>query len=383
MKQAARLWMLAAALLVFTLICAAIASAQSHASSTAPTTLLVQGENPPTYNIIADNAAKEEGGEAEKKFELPNFMEWIYELNREPIDAWLASVNANLPPLLHIDWVNVTNLTFVLIILIILCTTIIVASNNRALRPKNRLYIFFELIVVTLYDFFHQVLGSDTRKYIPLIGTLFVYILSMNIFGLIPLMKSPTSVWGINVAMALSVFFYVQWTGITRNGILGYLKHFVGELPSIKEMGCLGFFIVPFLVVLNITLHIIGELIKPLSLSLRLFGNIFGEDTLLAVFASLLFLTSYWKSIPIWILFFVAVYFVFFRQDKKAFLVIISISVLMIAAARLLGARGDAIPLQLPFMFMSVLFSTIQAVIFSMLTSIYIALMLPHEEHGH
>jgi F-type H+-transporting ATPase subunit a len=317
MKQVARLWLLAAALLAITLLGAAIASAQGRTAGTSAATTLASA---PAAEESGENPAGE-GGEGEKTYELPNFMEWIYELNREPINAWLVGVNANLPPLLQIDWKNITNLTFCFIVVILLCTFVIIGTSKRALRPKSRFYLFLELIAMALYDFFYQVLGKDTRKYISLIGTLFIYILCLNLFGLIPLMKSPTSVWGINAAMALAVFFYVQYTGFVRSGFVGYFKHLLGE-PL-------------WLAPLMFPLHLVGELIKPVSLSLRLFGNILGEDTLLAVFAGLLSLG-----------------FINF-------------------------------PLHLPFMFMAVLFSTIQALIFSMLTAVYISLMLPHEEHGH
>jgi F-type H+-transporting ATPase subunit a len=296
MKQVARLWLLAAALLAITLLGAAIASAQGRTAGTSAATTLASA---PAAEESGENPAGE-GGEGEKTYELPNFMEWIYEL---------------------IDWKNITNLTFCFIVVILLCTFVIIGTSKRALRPKSRFYLFLELIAMALYDFFYQVLGKDTRKYISLIGTLFIYILCLNLFGLIPLMKSPTSVWGINAAMALAVFFYVQYTGFVRSGFVGYFKHLLGE-PL-------------WLAPLMFPLHLVGELIKPVSLSLRLFGNILGEDTLLAVFAGLLSLG-----------------FINF-------------------------------PLHLPFMFMAVLFSTIQALIFSMLTAVYISLMLPHEEHGH
>jgi F-type H+-transporting ATPase subunit a len=381
MKQVARLWLLAAALLAITLLGAAIASAQGRTAGTSAATTLASA---PAAEESGENPAGE-GGEGEKTYELPNFMEWIYELNREPINAWLVGVNANLPPLLQIDWKNITNLTFVFIIITIIGAGAFFGSRRRALRPKSRFYIFLEVATMWIYDTFYQVLGKDARKYISFIGTLFIYILCMNIFGLIPLMKSPTSVWGINAAMALCVFGYVQIVGITRNGILGYLKHFLGVLPSIKEMGCLGYAIVPFILILNIVLHILEELIKPLSLSLRLFGNIFGEDTLIAVFAGLLFLSSLSVSLPIWLVIFGIVFFVFimYYRDRTAFFVIIILSALIFTTGRLLGLGGAAIPLQLPFMLLSSIFSIIQAGIFSLLTAVYIGLMLPHEEHAH
>lgn len=316
MKQAARLWMLAAALLVFTLICAAIASAQGFSAPSQAPILLAAAQGEKTAHGAEGEATKEEGGH-----ELPNFMLWIHILNHDRIDAWIEGVNASLPPLLHITWLNIENFVYYSIVVIFLCTIVVIGSRRRALRPKSRLYLFLELIAVALYEFFYQALGKDTRKYIALTGTLFVYILCLNLLGLIPLMKSPSSVWGVNVAMALFVFFYVQYTAIVRNGVLGYLKHLRGD----------PWWMFP----LMFPLHLIGELIKPVSLSLRLFGNILGEDTLLAVFSSL-----------------IVVGFI-------------------------------SMPLHSPFMFMAVLFSTIQALIFSMLTAVYISLMLPHEEHGH
>ncbi len=247
----------------------------------------------------------------------------IHAVYGEKIDAWLDGINENLPEHLKIEWVNIENLTFAFLMVIILSTLAVVGTRRRALKPKSKLYLFLEWAVDSASQFFSQVLGRDTRKYIPLVGTLFIYILSLNLFGLVPLMKSPTSVWGINLAMAIMVFFYVQWVGMVRNGIFGYFKHLVGE-PW-------------WLFPINLPLHILEELIKPLSLSLRLFGNILGEDTLLAVFAGLVFLIPGFVKLP----------------------------------------------LQLPFMFLALIFSTIQALIFSTLTAVYILLMLPHEEAHH
>ncbi len=309
---------------VLLLLVAAGASAQ-HSDSTSARDASGETHAQAVEAAPGGDAGEGHGGghEGGEHYELPNFMMYIHAFNRQAIDGWLARVNAGLPPLLHIEWVNIENLTYCLIVIIILSSFAITASRKRELRPKSRQYLFMENVLVGLYDFFSQVLGKDTRKYIPLVGTLFVYILCMNLFGLIPLMKSPTSVWGVNAAMAICVFFYVQWTAIVRNGFLGYFRHFVGE----------PWWMFPLMV----PLHILEELIKPISLSLRLFGNILGEDTLLAVFAGLIVL------IP--------------------------------------GVIN--LPLHFPFMLMALIFSTVQALIFSMLAAIYIALMLPHEEHGH
>lgn len=310
------------AVILLALACAAAAAPHNDVEQAGETQIQAAGETPDTTAEIHDGHDAAAAGAHEEHYELPNFMMYIHAFNREAIDRWLAGINANLPPLLHITWLNIENLTYCLIVIALISAIAITGTRRRALRPTSRLYIFLENLAIGLHDFFAQVLGSETRKYIAFVGTLFVYILCLNLFGLIPLMKSPTSVWGINFAMALCVFLYVQYTAVVRNGFLGYVKHLVGE-PW-------------WLFPLMVPLHIIEELIKPISLSLRLFGNILGEDTLLAVFAGLIVL------IP--------------------------------------GVLN--LPLQFPFMFLAILFSTIQALIFSTLAAVYIALMLPHEEHA-
>lgn len=291
----------------------------------------------PVISLLS-RAAEEAGEAAEAQPEMPNLLSIIHGIWHQPIDAWLGGVNSHLPALLQLEWRNFENVGFAFLIASIIATIAIVASRHRSLRPTNKLYLFVENIAEGFYDFFSQVLGKDTRKYLPLVGTLFIYIIFMNLAGLVPFFKSPTSAWGINLAMALVVFFYVQVVGITRNGVGGYLRHFLGELPSFKELGFgMGIILVPFMAILNVLLHILEELIKPLSLSLRLFGNIMGEDTLLAVFGALVVLIPGFVKLP----------------------------------------------LHFPFELLALIFSTVQALIFSILTAVYILLMLPHEEVAH
>ena len=191
---------------------------------------------------------------------------------------------------------------------------------------------FLETVVEGLEKFVTEVLGERGKKFVPFIGTLFLYILCQNLVGLVPGMKSSTSSLNTTVALAVTVFFYVQFTGLRENGLLGYIDHLMGSPRDL-----VGWIMVP----LNLPLHILEEFIKPLSLSLRLFGNILGEDSLIAAFVTLgIAALSFFHS-PV------------------------------------------GLPLQFPFMLLAVLTGTIQAVVFSMLSTIYISLMLPHEEHAH
>ena len=191
---------------------------------------------------------------------------------------------------------------------------------------------FLEGTAEGLVTFVTDVLGERGKKHVPFIGTLFLYILCQNLIGIVPGMKSPTSNLNTTVALAVTVFFYVQWTGLRENGILGYIDHLMGS-----PRDAVGWIMVP----LNLPLHILEEFIKPLSLSLRLFGNILGEDSLIAAFVGLGIGALAFAHLPF------------------------------------------GIPFQFPFLLLALLTGTIQAVVFSLLSTIYISLMSSPHEEGH
>jgi len=166
-----------------------------------------------------------------------------------------------------------------LIIVLILTLLAIFASRKHELIPGSRLQNAAEAIVGGIDDFVCGILGPKGRRFTPFIGTLFIYILCMNLFGLIPFMKSATSSWSTTFGLAVCVFCYVQYTAVREMGFLGYMDHLAG-----KPRGIMAFSVV--LPLLILVLHIISEFIKPISLSLRLRSNIWGEDLLLAVLAS-------------------------------------------------------------------------------------------------
>lgn len=203
--------------------------------------------------------------------------------------------------------------------------------RKRQLIP-GPLQNFVEMLVEGMYNFLYSILGKETRKYIPFLGTLFFYILAMNWIGLIPGGHSPTTSLNITASLAILVFTYAQYTGIRRLGVLGYLDHLAGQ-----PRGVVTWCMVP----LMLPLHIIGELAKPFSLALRLFGNITGEDVLVAVFVGLGVACLSFVDSPV------------------------------------------GLPLHVPFIMLGMLLSTIQALVFTLLSTIYILMMLPHEEHEH
>jgi len=152
-----------------------------------------------------------------------------------------------------------------IIVLAVLCY---LGTRNLRRLPSG-LQSGLEFLVEGLLKLTETIMGRWARPFLPFLAGLFVYIFTMNLFGLIPGLKSPTANINTNAALALIVFAATQYHGVKVNGFLGYAKHFTGEIW--------------WLAPLMVPVHLIGELARPLSLSVRLFGNIMGKDLVIAM----------------------------------------------------------------------------------------------------
>ena len=164
--------------------------------------------------------------------------------------------------------------------LLIACVFILIAyfATRKIVLAPAGLQNAAEVFVAGVDNFICGILGPKGRRYTPFIGTLFIYILCMNLSGIIPFMKASTASWSTTLALALCVFFYVQFAGIKEHGFIGYIDHMMG-----RPRGFLAFSVV--IPVLMFFLHLVAELVRPISLSLRLRSNIWGDDMLLAIMA--------------------------------------------------------------------------------------------------
>jgi len=158
-------------------------------------------------------------------------------------------------------------------LVIIALTAVAYLGTRRMQEVPSGLQNFLETVVEGLDRFTRSVIGSEGDKFTPFIATLFIYIFIMNAIGLIPGFVSPTATLNMTVALALTVFVSTHYHGVRRHGGLKYLLHLVGE-PK-------------WLAPLLFPMHLISELARPLALSVRLFGNIFGEDQLILQLAIL------------------------------------------------------------------------------------------------
>jgi F-type H+-transporting ATPase subunit a len=139
---------------------------------------------------------------------------------------------------------------------------------DGALTVRNVLEVFVEQITGIV----EGVLGRRGRRYVPLYGTFFLFILVANLTGLLPGFSPPTSNFNVTFALGVCSFVLYNYYGFAEQGV-AYLKHFVGPI------WWLGILMVP--------LELIDNFVRPVSLALRLFGNMTGDHLVLEIFTSL------------------------------------------------------------------------------------------------
>lgn len=169
-----------------------------------------------------------------------------------------------LPHEVQLKYMHVL-MTFLVVLLVIFLGSY--ASKQRSEIPGKGQNLF-EMLSSAVYKMGIDIMGEEGKSYIPLIFGIGIYVLFSNLLGIIPGFSSPTANLNSTVAPAIIVFFTYHFIGVKKHGS-HYVKHFMGP--------------VAWLAPLMIIIEIIGHLSRPLSLSMRLFGNIFGEDLVIMI----------------------------------------------------------------------------------------------------
>lgn len=243
--------------------------------------------------------------------------------------GWGEALGGATPLLNPSGAITMTHVVLAIVAFIVITVLALVArgkyaNKETALIPEEGITVrnLFEGLFDALFNSMEGMMGKENAKrYFPLLGTLAVFILICNLMGLIPGLTPPTQSLNTNIAMSLVVFVFYHVVGIREQGFGNYIKHFAGP--------------VWWLAILIFPLEIISHCIRPLSLTLRLGGNMTGDHTVLGVFGQI--------------------------------------------ASDLFG--GLPLVLPIPFLFLGLLVSVIQTVVFVMLSSIYISMSLHHDDH--
>jgi F-type H+-transporting ATPase subunit a len=141
---------------------------------------------------------------------------------------------------------------------------------TRGLKPRpDRRQAVLEILVAGIADQIKEVIGTDARPFLPVLGTLFIFLVSANLSGVLPGVEAPTSKLETPAALALIVFFSVHYFGVRARGVTGYLAGFAK----------------PKLVMLP--LNIVSEVTRTFSLMVRLFGNVMSGEFVIALVVAL------------------------------------------------------------------------------------------------
>ncbi len=163
------------------------------------------------------------------------------------------------------------------LLMALLATLVLIAFFKMTVSHLSLFPGKLQVLLESIYGFFRNLLedmvGPEGRRFIPAVGTLGLFIATSNLLGLLPEMGSPTANLNVPAGCALFIFLYYHTQGIKKHGFLGYLKTFTG--PAWWLAWLIG------------PIEIISHFSRPLSLTIRLFCNIFGEDLVIVIIASL------------------------------------------------------------------------------------------------
>ena len=197
----------------------------------------------------------------------------------------------------------------------------LILRSRLSVENPGKLQVLLETVVSAVNGLLDENIGPKGRQFLPLVGSVGFFILVGNLMGLIPGLMAPTSSINTTLGCALTVWVYYQFNGLRTQGVVGYFRHFAAP-PGAP------IWIAP----IYFPIEVISHVSRVLSLSVRLFGNIFGEELVILILFSI---------IP--------------------FLV------------------------PLPMMFLGIITAVLQAFIFVLLTMIYLqgAVVVEHHDEGH
>jgi len=188
----------------------------------------------------------------------------------DPMHQFQIQRVLELPPVAGFD-LSITNSSLWMMIAAASVTLFFAAASAKAAIVPGRLQSVGEMLYELIHDLTDSIIGHEGKQFFPFVFTLFAFILAMNLLGMVPYFFTSTSQLAVTATLGILTILVVIAVGLARNG-LGFFKLFV---PS-----GVPFFVLPLVVVIEI----ISFLVRPVTLALRLFGNMVGGHVVLKVF---------------------------------------------------------------------------------------------------
>ena len=257
------------------------------------------------------------------------FAHFIPEFAHHEHEGWTELFGIPLQPIMNPNGaVTLTHVVFGAFAFLIVIALAVIArqkyrNHDTALIPEDRLSVrnFIEVVFDAVYDMMEGMLGEKlTKRYFPLIAALALWVLIQNLMGLVPGMAPATSNLNTTMGPAIVVFLIYNFAGINEHGLVAHVKHLAGP--------------VWWLAWLIFPIEVVSHLARPVSLGIRLTGNMTGDHMVLGVFGGI--------------------------AEQVA---------------------GVPLLLPIPFLFLGLLVCIIQTLVFCLLSTVYLSLATAHEEH--
>jgi F-type H+-transporting ATPase subunit a len=178
----------------------------------------------------------------------------------------------------HVEGHEVIPNYLVMTMLIVALVTVVclIMKSRLSVENPSRFQIVLEDGVTAILGLLREWIGPEGKQYLPLIFTLGLFILLGNYVGLIPGLLAPTSNINVTVGLAITTWVYYHYQGLRKQGVWNYVKHFA--VPPGAPL---------WMAPLMLIIELISHTSRLLSLSLRLFGNIFGEEMVILIIGGL------------------------------------------------------------------------------------------------
>jgi F-type H+-transporting ATPase subunit a len=202
---------------------------------------------------------------------------WLTKL----FNAYLAGLGNWLLSLFHQTAANPKEpwadfIVMQLVVAAVMIVLFLVLRGRLSVDKPGTMQQVFEVIHNFVVSEADDQVGHDSRNHIVLFETLFIFLLIANLIGIVPQFMSPTQAVYVPAGCALIAFVYYNWVGLRKNGAWKYTKHFFGPIPIMAP--------------LMIPIEIISHLARPLSLTIRLFANMYAGEQVTLVFLGLTYL---------------------------------------------------------------------------------------------
>lgn len=168
-------------------------------------------------------------------------------------------------------WADFMTMELVVVLIIILLFAFL--RRQLSVDKPGKLQQTFELIGDFVRSQSEESVGHDGPRYIGFFGTIFIFILFCNLIGIIPGLASPTIIPSVPAGCAIAVFCYYNLAGFREQGVGKYVAHFAGPMPILAP--------------LMVPIELVSHLARPLSLTIRLYANMFAGEQVTLVFLTL------------------------------------------------------------------------------------------------